>query len=211
MAGKKSKNNQKDEIWSRKFDDEDGLANDEQSRIARKKAKGGISPILTSLFIFLALLIILPVATYLWYTNSGRADELKPAEDKITITQNSSTESSSEAKKSSSSSSEESSESVSSEESSIAETSVESEAVIEQEEPEQSTPEIIEEAPIEETPEVETPEVETPAETGNTYTVKAGDNLYRIALNHGMTTEELKALNGISGDEVSVGTVLKVN
>lgn len=206
MAGKKSKNNQKDEIWSRKFDDEDGLANDEQSRIARKKAKGGISPILTSLFIFLALLIILPVATYLWYTNSGRADELKPAEDKITITQNSSTESSSEAKKSSSSSSEKSSASVSSEESSVEETPVESEPVIEQEEPEQSTPEVIEEAPIE-----ETPEVETPVETGDTYTVQAGDNLYRIALNHGMTTEELKALNGISGDEVSVGTVLKVN
>lgn len=206
MAGKKSKNNQKDEIWSRKFDDEDGLANDEQSRIARKKAKGGISPILTSLFIFLALLIILPVATYLWYTNSGRADELKPAEDKITITQNSSTESSSEAKKSSSSSSEKSSASVSSEESSVEETPVESEPVIEQEEPEQSTPEVIEEAPIE-----ETPEVETPVETGDTYTVQAGDNLYRIALNHGMTTEELKALNGISGDEVSVGNVLKVN
>lgn len=206
MAGKKSKNNQKDEIWSRKFDDEDGLANDEQSRIARKKAKGGISPILTSLFIFLALLIILPVATYLWYTNSGRAEELKPAEDKITITQNSSTESSSETKKSSSSSSEKNSESVSSEESSVEETPVESEPVIGQEEPEQSTPEVIEEAPIE-----ETPEVETPAETGNTYTVQAGDNLYRIALNHGMTTEELKALNGISGDEVSVGTVLKVN
>ena len=45
----------------------------------------------------------------------------------------------------------------------------------------------------------------------NTYTVQAGDNLYRIALKHNMTTEELKAKNGISGNEISVGQVLKVN
>ena len=50
----------------------------------------------------------------------------------------------------------------------------------------------------------------SPEPSGNTYTGKAGDNLYRIALNHNMTTEELKALNGISGDEISVGSVLKV-
>ncbi|WP_313466993.1 LysM peptidoglycan-binding domain-containing protein [Carnobacterium sp.] len=205
MAGKKSKKNQNDEIWSRKFDNDDGLESDNQSRIARKKAKGGISPIVTSLFIFLALLIILPVATYLWYVNSGsQAEELKPDEEKITITQNSSTESSSE-KNSSSSSSEKDTES--SEESSVAEQPVESEPEEDVADvPVQTAPE--EEEPVESVEENE-PET-TPEETGGTYTVKAGDNLYRIALNHGMTTEELKTLNGLSGDEVSVGTVLKV-
>ncbi|MGX7395222.1 LysM peptidoglycan-binding domain-containing protein [Carnobacterium mobile] len=204
MAGKKSKKNQNDEIWSRKFDNDDGLESDNQSRIARKKAKGGISPIVTSLFIFLALLIILPVATYLWYVNSGsQAEELKPDEEKITITQNSSTESSSE-KNSSSSSSEKDTES--SEESSVVEQPVESE-------PEEDIADVPVQTPPEEEPveSVQENEPETvPEETGGTYTVKAGDNLYRIALNHGMTTEELKTLNGISGDEVSVGTVLKV-
>lgn len=204
MAGKKSKKNQNDEIWSRKFDNDDGLESDNQSRIARKKAKGGISPIVTSLFIFLALLIILPVATYLWYVNSGsQAEELKPDEEKITITQNSSTESSSE-KNSSSSSSEK--DTVSSEESSVVEQPVESE-------PEEDIADVPVQTPPEEEPveSVQENEPETvPEETGGTYTVKAGDNLYRIALNHGMTTEELKTLNGISGDEVSVGTVLKV-
>lgn len=206
MAGKKSKKNQNDEIWSRKFDSDDDLESDNQSRIARKKAKEGISRIVISLFIFLALLIILPVATYLWYMNSGsQAEELKPDEEKITITQNSSTESNSE-KNSSSSSSEKDTES--SEESSVAEQPVESEpeeSVADV--PAQTAPEEAEE-PVESVQEDE-PET-APEETGGTYTVKAGDNLYRIALNHGMTTEELKALNGISGDEVSVGTVLKV-
>ena len=43
-----------------------------------------------------------------------------------------------------------------------------------------------------------------------TYTVKPGDNLYRIALNHNLTTEQLKAMNGISGNDIRVGQKLKV-
>lgn len=47
------------------------------------------------------------------------------------------------------------------------------------------------------------------AATG-TYTVKASDNLYRIALNHGMTQQELMQMNGLTSPTVSVGQVLKV-
>lgn len=43
-----------------------------------------------------------------------------------------------------------------------------------------------------------------------TYTVQAQDNLYRIALNHGMTQQELMDLNGLTSSEVSVGQVLRV-
>jgi len=47
-------------------------------------------------------------------------------------------------------------------------------------------------------------------EAGGSYTVQAGDNLYRIALNHGMTTQELANLNGITPDTtLSVGQVLR--
>lgn len=46
--------------------------------------------------------------------------------------------------------------------------------------------------------------------SGNTYTVQPQDNLYRIALNHGMTTEELMQLNGLTGTTIQVGQVLKV-
>lgn len=48
------------------------------------------------------------------------------------------------------------------------------------------------------------------AGTGGSYVVQAGDNLYRIAVNNGMTTDELKALNGITGNEISVGQELKL-
>ena len=37
-----------------------------------------------------------------------------------------------------------------------------------------------------------------PAASGNTYTVKAGDTLYRIAKNHGVNVNELMRVNGIS-------------
>ncbi|MEG0497693.1 MAG: LysM peptidoglycan-binding domain-containing protein [Carnobacterium sp.] len=206
MTKKKSGKNQDKEIWSRKFENNE---NDKYSRLARKKAEGGISPILKSLFIFLALLIILPTATYLWFMNErGDAEEFKDDNDKITITQNSSSNEPSSEKKESSS--EKSSES---EETSTLEIPAKSESKVEDEmvkEPEQPVPnEVVPETP--ETPEPEV-EVEKPVveETSNTYTVVAGDNLYRIALNHGMSLDQLKAANGISGNDVAVGTVLKV-
>ena len=49
--------------------------------------------------------------------------------------------------------------------------------------------------------------------TGNsgTYTVKSGDTLYRIALNHGMTVQELKRLNGLTSDMIHIGQQLTVS
>ena len=50
------------------------------------------------------------------------------------------------------------------------------------------------------------------ASGGNSYTVQAGDNLYRIAVNHGMSLDELLELNGLSaGANIGPGTTLKVN
>lgn len=44
-----------------------------------------------------------------------------------------------------------------------------------------------------------------------TYTVKASDNLYRIAVDHGMTLSELLQVNGLSsGTSISAGQTLKV-
>ncbi|SDG52035.1 LysM repeat-containing protein, partial [Facklamia miroungae] len=43
-----------------------------------------------------------------------------------------------------------------------------------------------------------------------TYTVKAGDGVYRIAMNHGMTMEDLKQLNGLTSNLIHPGDILKV-
>lgn len=47
--------------------------------------------------------------------------------------------------------------------------------------------------------------------TSGSYTVKSGDNLFRIAKNHGMTLDQLLSLNGLSrGSTISAGQTLKV-
>jgi len=43
-----------------------------------------------------------------------------------------------------------------------------------------------------------------------TYKVKKGDTLYSISKRHGMTVVELKTLNGLTGDALSLGQKLKV-
>ncbi|NNE71732.1 MAG: LysM peptidoglycan-binding domain-containing protein [Rhodothermales bacterium] len=48
------------------------------------------------------------------------------------------------------------------------------------------------------------------AQTRQTYTVRAGDTLYRIAVNHNLSVEELQALNGITGTVIKVGQVLRL-
>lgn len=173
MSKKRIDDQQKEEAWSRKFDDEGGFSEGNYSRTARKKAKGGISPILTTLCVFLALLIILPISVVWWYSNNKDVEDTGSANDQVTMNSSSSSKESS-----SSSSKESSSESKPAESSSAVSSSS---------------------APVEEPP------------ATNTYTVKSGDNLYRIAVNNGMTLDQIKQLNGLSSDTVSVGQVLKIN
>jgi len=42
----------------------------------------------------------------------------------------------------------------------------------------------------------------------NTYTVQAGDSLYRIAMNYGVSVDDLKAANGLTSNNLSIGQVL---
>lgn len=44
----------------------------------------------------------------------------------------------------------------------------------------------------------------------NTYTVKAGDSLYQIAQKYGTTVDELKRLNNLISNTLSIGQVLKI-
>lgn len=48
--------------------------------------------------------------------------------------------------------------------------------------------------------------------TSGTYTVKRGDNMYRIAINHGISLKHLQLLNPqVTGDHIATGQVLKVS
>lgn len=51
---------------------------------------------------------------------------------------------------------------------------------------------------------------ETPTET-NTYTIKVGDTLYSIANKYGMAVDELKKLNNLNNNILTIGQILKVN
>lgn len=49
------------------------------------------------------------------------------------------------------------------------------------------------------------------AQTGGTYTVQAGDTLFRIARTHAVDIDVLRRLNGIEGDYITVGQTLRLS
>ena len=51
----------------------------------------------------------------------------------------------------------------------------------------------------------------TATSTGSTYTVKSGDNLYKIARENNTTVSELMSLNNLGTTSLSIGQVLKLN
>lgn len=55
------------------------------------------------------------------------------------------------------------------------------------------------------------PPLELLKEKPETYTVEAGDNLYRIALNNGMTVEDLMNLNQLTSEIIYPGDILTVS
>ena len=56
----------------------------------------------------------------------------------------------------------------------------------------------------------ETPTTQNQNGTYGSYTVQAGETLYRIAVNHGMDVDTLKSINGLTSNKISPGMQLKV-
>lgn len=208
---KKGHSNDADELWSRKFDEDEGYTNGNYSRTERKKADKAISPVLKSLWIFLALFIILPTGVYLWYTYNDQDTTAAESETETLIVKENDADISEEKEVEKESSESESE----SEESEVAEAKSESsQAASSESSKEAESSQVVESEskPVEESAATESSQAaeSKPAGDSKTYTVKPGDNLYRIALNHGMSTDQLKTLNGLTTDEVAVGTVLMV-
>lgn len=195
---KKNRNRNNGEPWSRKFGEDENLKSRQYSRSARNTKNKEVAPLLkVLLFLFLAILII-PFATIYFNKQNQNTPAPKSAEQVMINKRvaSSSVESSEEA------SSEEISEEVSSE---VVESPVEPESSI-AETPSSSAAPAVVETPVET---VEEPETATGV-YNNSYTIQAGDNLYRIALNHGMTLDELMQANGLSSTEAQIGMALKV-
>src|SRR5690625_1600974 len=205
-----------EEIWSKRFgDDEEELeyvSRSERSRNERKWNSDGMSPMLTGTVVFLAVLILATIFYYVWYSNYSPDNQVATEEPEVeTTNREDDPEPDSESEQETDVASEEDSDTESEPE---PEPEPEPESEPEPEPEPETEPEPASEPEPDPEPATEPasePEVETtPADGGSTYTVQAGDNMYRIALNHGMTTQELMDLNNLTEETVYVGQVLRV-
>ncbi|MCG8600403.1 MAG: LysM peptidoglycan-binding domain-containing protein [Verrucomicrobiales bacterium] len=54
------------------------------------------------------------------------------------------------------------------------------------------------------------PSYSGPAASGGSHTVARGENLYRISLKHGTSVAAIKSANGLAGDTIHPGQVLRI-
>ncbi|GEK90951.1 LysM peptidoglycan-binding domain-containing protein [Alkalibacterium kapii] len=222
-----------EELWSKRFDEESEFNEGEPlSRKAKREREKSISPILTVTLIFLALLIILPTSAYVWWSSRDSLAEepTSPSVEQVAENNQEETDTLEESKEEKTSNESESEKAMDENQdgASISEEAPKEESVDAAPETEETgedqtatDPEEKQQVPATSTDTSETTEAEEPtadegessaaAQNAAYYTVKAGDNMYRIALNHGMTTEELMQLNGLQDETVYVGQQLQVN
>lgn len=207
----KRKQSSDEEIWSKRFDEDyedlEYVSRSERNRDEKNRGHDGMSPMLTGTVIFLAVLILATILYYVWYSNLPVQDQASPPEPETENVAGVEDEEKEDQKPEP-----DTDEKPDSEPEDEPESDPEPETEPETE-PESETEPETESNPDPE-PETESdPEPETtpdPEPTGETYTVQPGDNMYRIALNHGLTTDELMSLNNLSDETVFVGQVLIV-
>ena len=208
MSRKNNDKSQDEEIWSKRFAEDhqelEYVSRSQRSRGA-KSNEDGMSPMLAGTVIFLAVIIIGMIFYYLWYSNylnrpSNEATD--PEDDRIETVQNDEETEDPDTEDTNEGSEDQN-----------ADSNTETEPEPEPQPDPQPQPEPQPEPQPQPEPEPEPePQPTTPPSTEGrtTYTVQAGDNMYRIALNNGMTTQELMALNGLTEETVYVGQVLIV-
>lgn len=221
--------NDKEELWSKKFDEEMEEADQDTSEHKKKKSK--ISPILTGSVALLGLLIVVMIFFYVYYRGRDGA-QVAQTSDQVTLQENSNDIKDLNLKARDSQKEKEEKEKKAEEEKQKEQEKKEKEQErkkqqreeqgqqereaeqARQQEQQQQTQQQEQSNQQQQTQQTQqTPQTQQQQQSGgSSYTVQAGDNLYRIAVNHGMTLDELLQKNGLSANStIQPGDTLQVN
>ncbi|WP_111973798.1 LysM peptidoglycan-binding domain-containing protein [Dolosigranulum pigrum] len=215
--------NDKEELWSKKFDEEMEEADQDTSEHKKKKSK--ISPILTGSVALLGLLIVVMIFFYVYYRGRDGA-QVAQTSDQVTLQENSNDikdlnlkardsqkekeekEKKAEEEKQEQEKKEKEQERKKQQREEQRQQEREAEQARQQEQQQQQTQQQEQSNQQQQTPQTQ----QQQQSGGSSYTVQAGDNLYRIAVNHGMTLDELLQKNGLSANStIQPGDTLQVN
>ena len=181
------RNPKEEQPWDRQFGEDTQKAR-QYSRSARNSNGKAVAPLLSVLLFVFIVVVVSPLLFMMWFYWSSSKTEVKPrTADEVMLTKVVETTTvettTAEAK---------STETKANETSVISTTVAPSDAARQQRE--QSTSEA----------------QSTQNGAYGTYTVQAGETLYRIAVNHGMDVGTLKSINGLTSNNISPGMQLKV-
>ena len=178
--------NQKDEQpWDRQFGEDTQKAR-QYSRSARNANGKASAPLLSVLLFVFIVVVVSPLLFMMWFYWSSSKAEVKPrTADEVMLTKVVETTTAETTTVETTAST------------TNANTTTSSSSALRQQQNnqrEQNTP--------------ETPTTQNGAY--GSYTVQAGETLYRIAVNHGMDVDTLKSINGLTTNNISPGMQLKV-
>ena len=181
------RNRKEEQPWDRQFGEDTQKAR-QYSRSARNSNGKAGAPLLSVLLFIFIVVVVSPLLFMMWFYWSSSKAEVKPrTADEVMLTKvvetTAAETTTAEAK---------------STETKANETTVTSTTV----------------APSDAARQQQREQTSSEAQTQNgaygTYTVQAGETLYRIAVNHGMDVGTLKSINGLTSNNISPGMQLKV-
>ena len=181
------RNPKEEQPWDRQFGEDTQNAR-QYSRSARNSNGKAGAPLLSVLLFIFIVVVVSPLLFMMWFYWSSSKAEVKPrTADEVMLTKvvetTAAETTTAEAK---------------STETKANETTVTSTTV----------------APSDAARQQQREQTSSEAQTQNgaygTYTVQAGETLYRIAVNHGMDVGTLKSINGLTSNNISPGMQLKV-
>ena len=170
--------------WDRQFGEDTQKAR-QYSRSARNSNGKAVAPLLSVLLFVFIVVVVSPLLFMMWFYWSSSKAEVKPrTADEVMLTKVVETTTAETTTVETTAST------------TNANTTTSSSASRQQQnnQREQNTP--------------ETPTTQNGAY--GSYTVQAGETLYRIAVNHGMDVDTLKSINGLTTNNISPGMQLKV-